>query len=176
MRCLLRCLVLIVGSSVLSACAPETTTSTVTPIELPSIGDRLSDAAQAVLRAPDVFEVLSIDPMSGWEDPAEDAALFHDYVELGRAAVDDAALQRQVVALLYKGIRENDEMVAACFNPRHGVHAVKGETTVDLVICYECLQIYVFVDDGERASCLTGESVEPALSRIWRDIGLTIAK
>jgi hypothetical protein len=136
----------------------------------------LPDVARSVLEAPETLEVLSIDPQSGWEDPPEDAILFNDYVELGRAAVADEGLRRRIVQLLYEGIRENGDMVAACFNPRHGVRAVKGANTVDLLICYECLQIYVFVDDGERGSCLTGESVEPALSRIWQDLGLQIAK
>ena len=42
--------------------------------------------------------------------------------------------QRRILAVIYEGIRDSKGMVAACFNPRHGVRATRGEDVVELVI------------------------------------------
>lgn len=40
-------------------------------------------------------------------------------------------------------------MVAPCFNPRNGLTVTQGEEAWDLVICFECLSIRVYLA-GER--------------------------
>ncbi len=37
--------------------------------------------------------------------------------------------------------------VVMCFNPRHGVRIRSGDTTHDLIICYECSQVMIFRGD-----------------------------
>jgi hypothetical protein len=40
--------------------------------------------------------------------------------------------------------------VAACFNPRHGVHLVANGHAYDFVVCFECGGAEVFKDGAER--------------------------
>jgi hypothetical protein len=48
------------------------------------------------------------------------------------------------------GAEDNFGIAAGCFNPRHGLRLKGGGKSVDLVICFECLQVEVFVN-GESA-------------------------
>jgi hypothetical protein len=57
-----------------------------------------------------------------------------------------------------KGLDEASNLLAACFNPRHGITVRKPGNSIDLLICYECLQVKVF--DGGQATHLTSRSVE----------------
>ena len=102
---------------------------------------------------------------------------FHGYRILDRARLDDAKERKRLVSLVYQGIDKSNGMVAACFDPRHGIRARNGDQVVDLVICYECLQIHLHRStdgDGADESALTSETVEPAVTRIFEAHGLEI--
>lgn len=140
-----------------------------------SAPEGVSADAHAVLTEPETFEILSLHPSpheeAGAPTPADD---FHGYKTLGRAAVDEPSERRRIVELLYRGIRESDGSVAACFNPRHGIHAEAGGRSVDFVICYECLSMFVYEDGAERESLTTAKTVEAELGDLWADHDLSI--
>jgi hypothetical protein len=128
-----------------------------------------------VLRQAAALELLALDP--AWPTPAQvaDPARFHGYAILGRATVTDEATRTRALDLIGQACRENDGMVAACFDPRHGVRAVHGSRTVDLVICFECLTVKVFADGALVNNGDLAETQEPELSALYRAAGLTIA-
>ena len=76
------------------------------------------------------------------------------------------------MSLVYQGVRSSNGTVAACFNPRHGIHATRQGRTVDLLICFECLQIEIFEAERKIAGVLTSRSVEADVDALYEAAGL----
>src|SRR5262249_42133996 len=127
---------------------------------------------RAILDKAQQYELISLDPSREGDDKDKDK--FHGWKVLGQTAFKDADLRKKVLDALVKGIQENDGIAAACFNPRHGLRAVHDGKTVDLVICFECLQVQVFVD-GKKSGVLTSESPQPLLDMILKDAKVPLA-
>jgi hypothetical protein len=76
-------------------------------------------------------------------------APFHGFVVLGKAALKkDAEGVSGLKDALYAAI-EKSGLPARCFIPHHGIRAVSGEKTLDLVICFTCSYMDIYVG-GER--------------------------
>ena len=73
---------------------------------------------------------------------------FHGYLILGQAQVRSAETRTNLLDALYKVMGKGDPY--ACFNPRHGIRAVRNKKTVDLVICFECQQIDIYDEQGSE--------------------------
>jgi hypothetical protein len=130
--------------------------------------------ARAILDKADSFELLSLDPSP--EGEVKDG--FHDWKVLGKTEVKDAETRKKLVSALAKGAEENDGTVANCFNPRHGIRATHGKKTVELVICFECLQVKGYVDKGDKetANFLTAKMPQPVFDKVLKDAGVKLPK
>ena len=83
-------------------------------------------------------------------------------------AVDAATVDAGTV-IVSKGL------VAGCFKPRHGIRAVVDGKKVELVICYECLSMSVYVD-GKRSSALTVKGPEKVFNKFLTDAKVPLPK
>ncbi|MCD6051483.1 MAG: hypothetical protein K0Q55_2892, partial [Verrucomicrobia bacterium] len=112
----------------------------------------LSPEAAAVLDAPDSFYLYSLHPEPAAfrrpQTPQEATNVvsklgeeYHGFEILGRAEVVDPVQRRELVDALKRGVSEGKGPAPSCFSPRHGIRAVKGGVTVDLVICFECISM-----------------------------------
>ncbi len=134
--------------------------------------DKIPAAARAVLDNAEQFELLSLDPDHRQrETPGEH---FHGWKVLGKTPVADAGTRQRLVAALKRGTAENDGMVAACFNPRHGIRVTRGGETLDFVICFECLQAEVFAGEQRTGQFLTSSSPQPAFDEVLRAAGVPL--
>jgi hypothetical protein len=135
----------------------------------------LPRSASALLGGPETkLTLLSLEPRT---DAAAGAAeSFHGFPVLGRVELTDAALRTRVIEALERGVRESDGGMAACFSPRHGIAARRGEATLDLVICYQCQQILLHGSDGAVRLFLTSASPDPTLTQALRDHGARITE
>jgi len=137
----------------------------------------LPSETKKVLDTGERFVLLSLDPThlvfrdQSAPPPKE---TFHNYAVLGKTEIRDAVARTELLRALYKGIRDSDGLVAACFNPRHGISATLGDETVDLVICFECLSIQTHAKGGK--SVLTTHSPVQSFNRALKRAGLPIAK
>ena len=104
-----------------------------------------------------------------------DPARFHGHEILGRAVISEPKKLLSVLDLVARACCENDDTVAACFSPRHGVRVDDGESVVDLLVCFECLQIKVFRDGAVVGGGCIGSTLEPEVSTLYRSVGLPIA-
>ncbi|MCZ7648892.1 MAG: hypothetical protein M5U26_27155 [Planctomycetota bacterium] len=153
-------------------------------------GNRMPELAQTVLEKAETFILYSLDPAaSRGEEKPKDA--FHGYAVLGQTEVKDADARAKLVEAFKKGVKENQGEVAMCFEPRHGIRVKKGETTVDFVICFECLQVHCYgggklpagegrperADAGgeERAGFLVAASPQPAFDAALKAAGIKLA-
>ncbi|MEZ0228867.1 MAG: hypothetical protein ACAI25_09595, partial [Planctomycetota bacterium] len=124
------------------------------------VKDAFPDETRAVLEQPDELEVLALvcerPPKTG-ED------VFRGYPVKKRVTVPKEE-RAALIAALYQGI-EDGGPVAKCFEPHHGLHAKQGDKTVDLVICFVCLQTQVH-DGGRRRTVATTKAPESALGKL----------
>ena len=143
------------------------------PVELPEIGEELPAATREVLENADRFEILALHPEPRSAGELTDEQKLGNYEILGQAELTARDDQREVLSLVYQGIRDSRGMVAACFNPRHGVRATRGDDVVEMVICYECLSMQV-AHNLEIHNVLTARAVEKKITTLWGARGLRI--
>jgi len=128
--------------------------------------NELAPRATAVLTGGARFFLMSLNPAPRqWYEstgkPTPQGEEFHDYFVQERIEITDKEERAALIKALVAGIAAADA-AAACFNPRHGISAEMRGEKVDLVICFECLQIRVYGGGGEGV--LTTRSAEPAFN------------
>jgi hypothetical protein len=98
---------------------------------------------RALLDKADRVELFELD--SNWVGEKEKGkkVLFHGYEVLRHVKLARNE-GREVTAFLGKALHWSPFWRAACFNPRHGLRAIRGKETVDFVICFECNIIYMY--------------------------------
>lgn len=121
-------------------------------------------AAKTILEQADEFRLLSLDPRLS-RDAAKGA--FHGYKILGSTQVRDVGTRGKLVSALEKGIAENGGEIAACFNPRHGIHVTRGKEYADFVICFECDQVEIY--GTGRGGALTTSSPQDIFNQVLKD-------
>ncbi|MCC9658805.1 initiator NS1 family protein [Rhodopirellula halodulae] len=128
--------------------------------------------ATDALRNGSAFELLSLDP--SYLDAEQRPNDFHNWNTLGATPVsrDD---RTKIAELLIASVPENPGAIAACFNPRHGIRVVHDNQQFDFVICFECLQIYWYIDDEKQPTILTSGSPLPAFNGILRGASIPLA-
>jgi hypothetical protein len=134
--------------------------------------NRLPDAVRDVLANADTFELLSLNPDGG---TTREPGHFWGWRVLGSIAVESPVTRDEVVAALKRGIAENEGWVADCFDPRHGIRAARGGESVELVVCFECAQVYIYPDGKWGGSVLVTGSPEPVFDRILSAAGVPLA-
>lgn len=102
--------------------------------------------------------------------------IFHGHEILSAAQLTDAEARAELTRALNGGMAENRTTIAACFSPRHGIHAeLPSGEIADLVICFECLQFYIFDASGDKvASEMTSESPSSIFNRVYRSAGVSV--
>jgi hypothetical protein len=164
------CVLVACGNPVPSA--RPTTTATPAP---PAFAGRETDVVKRALpgvdretlERADRLEFLAVQPYPGvlpGEPPIEPGDDFHGYRILGRAHLTDPGERRALIEAVYRGFNGLLEPAAACFNPRHGLRARRGEQTVEILLCYECSTARIFSaahESGAEAAALAkvGEDV-----------------
>ena len=95
--------------------------------------DGLALVTEALQQA-DVIHVLSLSPYPA----ATPAERFHEWPVLGTVAVTDPRTLSRVTAALQV---QQAVGLTTCFWPRHGIRMNLRGQPLDLVICFECLQV-----------------------------------
>lgn len=134
----------------------------------------LPPSVWSALQAAEHYELLSLDPKPELRGDAAGSG-FHGWHVLGRTEITDVGVQRKLNSALRAGVQENDGTVAACFEPRHGISVVSGESTTDLVICFECFSAQVYVDGARGEGFLTTGSPQPVFDEVLREANVPLA-
>ena len=134
--------------------------------------NRLPDAIATVLARADRFELLSLEPSEG---PTHERGHFWGWRVLGSAVVTTAE-RDELVSALERGIAENRGWVAACFDPRHGIRASFGGSSVDLVVCFECSSMNLYQDGKQFDSLLVTGSPQPVFDRVLTSAAVPLAE
>jgi hypothetical protein len=137
---------------------------------------KLPSAAKSILENADQIELLSIDPGHPERDEPPPNGDYYSWKVLGRTTIEDSDTRNSIVSAVERGIEE-EGMPAKCFDPRHAIHASHKGKTVDLLICFQCKQILVYLD-GERQDpyLLTSSSPEPVLDKVLTQANVPLAE
>ena len=126
-------------------------------------------AANILLRSISIT-LLSLDPQNHAIAPTG----FHKWPVLGQVLVGRAS-HHGLVKQLVTGVAPQSTPIAACFNPRHGVHAVSSTDFADLVICFECNWVRVYYSDGTTESYVPSQSPREFLSSVLMQVKIPLA-
>jgi len=127
-----------------------------------------SAEARRVLENAREIELVSLTPQRAGDG-------YFGYQVLGRTSVKDPARARALIGEFRKSVEANGGWVAACFNPRHGLHASHEGNTVDLVICFECAQTRVYLNGkSDRGVLNTGHGAD-AFNAALREANVALA-
>ena len=136
----------------------------------------IPDHVKTILENATKYEVYSLDPGPG--EGVKDG--FHRWKVLGKTTVMAETKRATLLEALSKGVADNKGEAAKCFIPRHGLRATHDGKTIDLVICFECMHVYVYADpkDSEKKSdsFFTTGSPEEAFDKVLKDAGVPLAK
>lgn len=99
------------------------------------------------LESADEFTLYSLN--SGLDFEHKEKNKFRGHAILGQIKIEAGADRTNLVTALGNGIAEGGPM-ADCFNPRHGIRAIKNGETVDFLICFQCGAIYAYSSDGTK--------------------------
>lgn len=128
---------------------------------------------QAALEKSDVLELLSLRPAR--IEKKQGATNFHGWEVIGRQWIRDPGLRKKLVASLLAGVQENEGIGAACFRPRHGIRVVQKGRYTDFIICFECYQVQVYLDDKPQKSVLTTRSPEETFNESLKLLKLPLS-
>jgi hypothetical protein len=162
-------LAFVVGAALLSVTCCDVPGQTYEPaVKLPR-------NVQTVLENADTFTLFSINPEPDFEHKAKDT--FQNHAIWGQVKIRSAATRKELIDALNKGIGASGGEEALCFNPRHAIRAEKGDKTVELLICFECRQIYITSTWATNVIVIT-TTPDPAatLNEVLKRAGIPLPK
>jgi hypothetical protein len=136
-------------------------------------GDSVPADAKEMLTKADSFVLYSLDP-DPRRNPAENG--FHGWKVLGKTSVKDAGGRRDLLASLEKAAADSDGSMPDCFNPRHGIRVTRGDKTLDLVICFQCLQVEVYAGDQRGKGFLIKDTPRALFNKVLKDADVPLPK
>lgn len=122
----------------------------------------------------DTVELLSLDP-TPLGDKEKVKQSFHGYKVLGKVDLTKKADKEKLLKAFYKGIDDSDGSVAGCFIPRHGIRAKVDGKTIEIVVCFQCHSMQVYIGD-KRTSVLTDRSPAATFNKILKDAKVPLPK
>jgi len=126
--------------------------------EMKALNDYLPKKTRKILEEAEEFELMaiginSIDRKQNLVETVV-ANRFGRFPVLGKTKISDTELKRKLVKALYEGIVDARSS-NMCFYPRHAIRATRQGKTVELVICFECLNFRGSSPDGELSGQIT---------------------
>jgi hypothetical protein len=134
----------------------------------PTITNVIPAAAAAILKQPDQFELLFLNPQLQQEPAGAD---YHGFRVVRTVVINDAETRQRLVSSFERAIAENQGTAAACFNPRHGIRVTRNHKQVEFVICFECNRVRVF--GVVRGEFLVTNSAQASFDSVLRNKGIS---
>jgi hypothetical protein len=85
---------------------------------------------------------------------ADDVPKFHGFRILGETSLPQGDTRETAVDAMNDAVnraaRAWTHSVGACFKPRHGLRATDASGTYDLVLCFQCGHLHLYLPDGTK--------------------------
>lgn len=141
--------------------------------------NRIPEAVEKLLGRAEGFEVYSLDPERKTDQDGKVVEVrdgFHGWRVLGKTEVKGEAERKRLADALRVGAEDNFGMAAGCFIPRHGLRLTGGGKAVDLVICFQCLAVQVYVGGQPGEGFLTTGEPRAAFDAVLKAAGVELPK
>lgn len=138
--------------------------------EFPAM-DALATQAQNALHSADSIDLVFLVPDENYSSPQKDPdkEYFNWWKVTGRTVLADTDRQT-VIQRLEADIESNRRKpYADCFEPRHALRAKdKNGGHLDIVICFKCIQLWCFDQNGNRIESQTviSKDLQPFLDSL----------
>jgi hypothetical protein len=136
--------------------------------KIPRQVEEALDGPDKASSAPYSFIIYSLEPttpgMQGAQPNGKET--FHGHTILGQMEIKDTVTRRKLVAAFNHGVSDHDGSVAACFMPHHGIRVQQGKQTIDLVICFMCAQVKVYINGQEGETMLISTSPRATFNEV----------
>ena len=136
---------------------------------------KIPEPVRTALEVVQEFELLSLDPKHRDSDkPSE----FLRRKVIGKTLVTDAETRKRILGALDAGVRPDRDLAgAACFDPRHAIRVQHAGQTFYIPICFECNNVYVFVDDQAKPLYFSISGLpEPVFDEVLRTAKVPLAE
>jgi hypothetical protein len=99
---------------------------------------------------------------------------FHGYPVLGKTDISDTVQHDEIIAAVNEGL-EHPEAEAKCFYPRHGIRVRRAGETIDYVICFQCLQLDIYIGDRRLHHMRINRISRETLNKCLTEAGIPLA-
>ena len=135
---------------------------------------RKNEFPAEVIRALRSSEKATLYSLEPWEKPAANDRTLHRYKILGQADLDRSQT-RAAIAEFEAVVSGWNGLVAMCFDPRHGIRVTLGGASYDLLLCYECNQLYVY-KDGQLVTRLGASGSAKTLNAMFLALNVPLSR
>ena len=132
-------------------------------VTFPSGSKRILEHSQQLI-------LFSLEPT---EDYDTTNSLFHRHGVLGKTVITDSVSKTALLASLYDGLVSPPpradglkQIGMGCFMPRHGIRAIQNGKTVDLLICFSCRAIEVYLNGQKISKRAMNDAPRPTFDQI----------
>jgi hypothetical protein len=127
---------------------------------------------KAALEKPGTITLYSLDPSTDKEKEKPKEA-FHGVAVLGKTEVKGDGMKSFADTVL-KAIEDPSARGARCFIPRHGIAFRNGDKVIDLVICFECSWVDIYIA-GKKSRQTIGSDGD-LLNKVLREAKVPLPK
>jgi hypothetical protein len=114
------------------------------------------EGSSAILDHADKLTLYELDPTQRGKSTA--GKTFWEYPVVSEKDVTDPKEREELVQTLY-GCMAEQKVGARCFVPHHGLRAVRGDKSVDLVLCFTCQWIHIHYGGKTKVALLAARGM-----------------
>ncbi len=141
--------------------------------------ERKRPEMHSLFREADTLTLLSIDGATESCFPERvktDGPMYFRWPLLGQVDIPAGPARDKLLAALAHGLQNAPRREMACFLPRHVLRAVKGDRSVDYVICFECCNLDVYDQEGSHIGHrFISNSPAAMFNKTLEDAGIPLA-
>jgi hypothetical protein len=137
--------------------------------------DKIPAPVRTALEQAQELELLSLEPKRPDPSFADDE---NRRSVLGKTRITNDATLSKILTALDAGARPDKLSPAFCFEPQHAIRIKHSGKTLYLVMCFECQQVKVFVDDEPevKLNFLINSSPELVFDEVLKAAGIPLAE
>lgn len=137
--------------------------------ELPKMRSMATRVKESLNQA-DSMELVYLVPEELFDPPNKESDVeYFDWWKVSSRLLLDDAQTKEIAAKLVDDLESHwDAGGADCFEPRHALRLYRKGTHLDVVLCFQCVQLWCFDADGNRSGGYTGISkdLQPLLDSL----------
>jgi len=111
---------------------------------------------EGILNNGDSYQLMLVSVSFDPNRPSSTPQFHRCFVEK-TVTLADTASRRKLIAVVQGNVINGGSVTGCAFTPHYGVHIARGSQTLDMLICFHCMQCEVFVNGAEQG----GYSVRP---------------